>query len=99
MVVNNVRNRFTAVDIDDMLCPDPVLHVSHTVDTLYSCGPCIFGASINTVMRRHPQSQFEVGDLDVWKTERDQLQQQHQHRYGGTGSTADDNNDNVAGNH
>ena len=33
-VVNNVRNRFTSVDYDDMLCPNPVLSVSHTVDTV-----------------------------------------------------------------
>jgi Glycosyltransferase sugar-binding region containing DXD motif len=42
-VVNNVRNRFTSVDYDDMLCPNPVLSVSHTVDTLFTCGPCIVG--------------------------------------------------------
>lgn len=48
-VVNNIRNRFTSVDYDDMLCPNPVLSVSHTVDTLFTCGPCILGASINDV--------------------------------------------------
>ena len=42
-VVNNIRNRFTSVDYDDMLCPNPVLSVSHTVDTLFTCGPCIIG--------------------------------------------------------
>ena len=30
-VVNHARNRYTSVDYDDMLCPDPVLAVSHTV--------------------------------------------------------------------
>ena len=37
-VVNNVRNRFTSVDYDDMLCPNPVLSVSHTVDTVRCFG-------------------------------------------------------------
>jgi hypothetical protein len=31
-VVNNIRNRFTSVDYDDMLCPNPALSVSHTAD-------------------------------------------------------------------
>lgn len=30
-VVNHARNRYTSVDYDDMLCPNPVLSVSHTV--------------------------------------------------------------------
>ncbi len=30
-VVNHARNRYTSVDYDDMLCPNPVLAVSHTV--------------------------------------------------------------------
>ncbi len=28
-VVNHVRNRYTSIDYDDMLCPNPVLTVSH----------------------------------------------------------------------
>jgi hypothetical protein len=68
LVVNNIRNRFTSVDYDDMLCPNPQLSVSHSVDTLFTCGPCILGAGINTVLRRHKQSEFEVGDVDVWKS-------------------------------
>jgi hypothetical protein len=67
LVVNNIRNRFTSVDYDDMLCPNPVLSVSHTVDTLFTCGPCILGAAMNKVLGRHMQSQWELNDLDVWK--------------------------------
>jgi len=69
-VVNNVRNRFTSVDYDDMLCPNPVLSVSHTVDTLFTCGPCILGASMNDVLQRHRQTGFEFGDIDLYETER-----------------------------
>lgn len=68
LVVNNIRNRFTSVDYDDMLCPNPQLSVSHSVDTLFTCGPCILGAGINTVLRRHKQTEFQVGDIDVWAT-------------------------------
>jgi len=70
IVVNNIRNRFTAVDYDDMLCPNPVLSVVHTVDTLFTCGPCILGAGINNLMGLHMQTQFEVGDIDIWQRER-----------------------------
>lgn len=66
LVVNNIRNRFTSVDYDDMLCPNPVLSVSHTVDTLFTCGPCILGAGVNDLLGRHMQTQFEAGDVDAW---------------------------------
>ena len=65
-VVNNIRNRFTSVDYDDMLCPSPVFHVSHTVDTLFTCGPCILGGALNDVLGRHMQEAYVPGDVDVW---------------------------------
>ena len=43
-----------------MLCPNPVLSVSHSVDTLFTCGPCILGAAINTVIGRYMQDEFEI---------------------------------------
>lgn len=52
-----------------MLCPNPVLSVSHTVDTLFTCGPCILGAALNILMKRHPQTEFKVGTLDIWGSE------------------------------
>jgi len=67
IVVNNIRNRFTAVDYDDMLCPNPILSVTHTVDTLFTCGPCIMGAAINNLLQRHMQTEFEIGDVDIWR--------------------------------
>lgn len=73
-VVNNVRNRFTSVDYDDMLCPNPVLSVSHTVDTLFTCGPCILGASLNDVLKRHRQTGFDYGEIDVFETEKKKLE-------------------------
>eukprot|EP00566_Odontella_aurita_P001265 CAMPEP_0113597888 /NCGR_PEP_ID=MMETSP0015_2-20120614/41266_1 /TAXON_ID=2838 /ORGANISM="Odontella" /LENGTH=882 /DNA_ID=CAMNT_0000505813 /DNA_START=303 /DNA_END=2951 /DNA_ORIENTATION=- /assembly_acc=CAM_ASM_000160 len=71
IVVNNIRNRFTSVDYDDMLCPTPVFHVSHSVDTLFTCGPCILGGGINNLLGRHMQDAFTPGDVDVWQVERE----------------------------
>lgn len=56
-----------------MLCPNPILSVSHTVDTLFTCGPCILGAGINNIIGRHMQNEFEVGDIDIWQKEREVL--------------------------
>ena len=53
-----------------MLCPNPILSVSHTVDTLFTCGPCILGAGINNLLGRHMQTEFEVGEIDLWQAER-----------------------------
>jgi len=68
-VVNNVRNRFTSVDVDNLLCPDPELSVSHAFDTLFTAGPCILGASVNDVLKRHKQTQFVPGDIDPWASD------------------------------
>ena len=72
IVVNNIRNRFTAVDYDDMLCPNPILSVLHTVDILFTCGPCILGAGINNLLERHMQTEFEIGDVDIWRSQQSQ---------------------------
>lgn len=69
-VVNNVRNRFTSVDVDNMFCPNPELSVLHAFDTLFTAGPCILGASLNTVLGRHGQTQFEAGEIDPWAEKR-----------------------------
>lgn len=66
LVVNNIRNRFTSVDYDDMLCPDPVLSASHLWDILFTTGPCILGTAMNLVLQRHPQTGFTAGELDIW---------------------------------
>mmetsp|Transcript_22313 Transcript_22313/g.53066 ORF Transcript_22313/g.53066 Transcript_22313/m.53066 type:complete len:793 (+) Transcript_22313:312-2690(+) len=66
-VVNNVRNRFTVVDIDNMFCPNPELSVLHAFDTLFTAGPCILGAMVNKVLGRHGQTSFEAGEIDLWE--------------------------------
>ena len=66
LVVNNIRNRFTSVDYDDMLCPDPVLSASHLWDILFTTGPCILGTAMNLVLQRHPQTGFTTGEVDIW---------------------------------
>ena len=65
-VVNNVRNRFTSVDVDAMFCPNPELSVLHAFDTLFTAGPCILGATVNKVLGRHGQTQFEAGEIYPW---------------------------------
>jgi hypothetical protein len=60
-VVNQVRNRFTSVDVDATFCPDPELSILHAFDTLFTAGPCLLGSSINRVLGRHGQTQFEAG--------------------------------------
>ncbi|GAX18267.1 hypothetical protein FisN_20Lh029 [Fistulifera solaris] len=62
-VVNHVRNRYTSVDYDDMLCPDPDFSISHTWDTLLTAGPCVLGVSVNDVLRLHRKTGFEPGDI------------------------------------
>jgi hypothetical protein len=64
-VVNQVRNRFTSVDVDATFCPDPPFSMLHLYDTLYTAGPCLLGASVNRVLGRSPIASFHAGDLDV----------------------------------
>jgi len=66
-IVNNIRNRFTSVDTDNMFCPHPELSMLHAYDTLFTAGPCILGAMVNKVLGRDGQSQFEAGDIDLWE--------------------------------
>ena len=66
LVVNNIRNRFTSVDYDDMLCPNPILSASHLWDILFTTGPCILGTAMNLVLQQHPQTGFKTGEIDIW---------------------------------
>jgi len=74
MVVNNIRNRYTAVDIDNMLCPTrahhrlPDLDLSHSFDLLYITGPCMLGGALNTVLGKHIQSHIAPGELNTLNT-------------------------------
>jgi Capsular polysaccharide synthesis protein len=62
-IVNQVRNRFTSVDIDATFCPDPELSMLHAYDTLFTAGPCMLGSSINRVLGRNAQSSHVPGEL------------------------------------
>jgi len=62
-VVHNIRNRFTVVDYDQIMCNDPELSVPHAYSTLFTGGPCILGMTLNEVMGRPLQQTFEHGDL------------------------------------
>jgi len=65
VVVNNIRNRFTVVDYDRMMCPNPELSVPHAFSTLFTAGPCILGYTLNEVMGREVQTSFVEGDLEM----------------------------------
>jgi hypothetical protein len=70
-VVNQVRNRFTSVDIDANFCPSNSTKfifdtsVLHSNDDLFTSGPCLLGASLNRVLRRDLQTQFDPGDVQM----------------------------------
>lgn len=66
LVVNNIRNRFTSVDYDDMLCPNPILSTAHLFDILFTTGPCILGTAMNLVLQRPAQTGFTPGEIDIW---------------------------------
>eukprot|EP00984_Skeletonema_dohrnii_P003947 scaffold1354_cov152-Skeletonema_dohrnii-CCMP3373.AAC.1 len=62
-VVHNIRNRFTVVDYDQIMCNDPELSILHSHSDLFPGGPCILGMTVNEVMGRPLQQTFEHGDL------------------------------------
>jgi hypothetical protein len=64
-VVNQVRNRFTAVDTDATFCPNPEISILHAFDTLFTAGPCLLGASLNRVLGRGLQTGFKPGEISV----------------------------------
>lgn len=64
-VVNNIRNRFTVVDYDHMMCPNPETSVIHAFSTLFTAGPCILGLTLNEVIGRGLQQTFVEGDLET----------------------------------
>lgn len=63
-VVNNIRNRFTSVDVDNLFCPNPELSILHAFDTLFTAGPCIMGGMLNKALGRPGQTQFEPGTVE-----------------------------------
>jgi hypothetical protein len=75
-IVNQVRNRFTCVDMDETFCEyhedrskikQPELSVLHAYDTLFTAGPCLLGSSINRVLGRPGQTSFHPGEIkDSW---------------------------------
>ena len=56
--------RYTVVDHDHMMCPDPEMSVMHAFSTLFVAGPCILGLTVNEVMGRELQQTFVAGDLE-----------------------------------
>lgn len=64
LVVNQIRNRFTIMDILQTLCPVTQFEVVHDQDVLFVSGPCALGASVNRLLGRAPQSGFGLGTLN-----------------------------------
>ena len=61
-IINQVRNKFTSVDIDERYCPNPDTKLLHKFDMLFASGPCLLGASINRALGRPKQKRFGLGD-------------------------------------
>lgn len=77
-VVNQVRNRYTSIDLDASFCePEPRLaerinfKVLHMFDVLFTAGPCLLGASMNRVLGRHGQNVWEPGDVQEVPTSKE----------------------------
>jgi hypothetical protein len=64
-VVNQVRNKFTSIDIDARFCPNPDISILHAFALLFTCGPCLLGGSINRALGRPGQMQFEPGEIPL----------------------------------
>jgi hypothetical protein len=69
-MVNQIRNRFTSVDVYARFCPNPATSILETsvlskYENLFLTGPCLVGTSINQVLRRDLQTQFEAGDVQM----------------------------------
>jgi hypothetical protein len=64
-LVNQVRNKFTSLDIDARFCPSPDISILHSAALLFTTGPCLLGASINRALGRPGQMQFEPGEIPL----------------------------------
>jgi hypothetical protein len=81
-IVNQVRNRFTSVDIDETFCEyhddrdkikSPELSLLHAYDTLFTAGPCLLGSSINRVLGRPGQTSFHPGEIKgIWDSKNEE---------------------------
>jgi len=61
-MVNQVRNRYTLVDIDYALCPKPSLADTRT-EKLFAFSSCLLAKSMNAVLGRPLGTPFEPGDV------------------------------------
>jgi len=68
-VVNNIRNRFTELDVMNTLCPNVDFTLSYNYNILFTTGPCILGATVNRFIDRHPQTPHEIGELNITNLE------------------------------
>jgi hypothetical protein len=64
-VVNQVRNRFTSIDVEASYCPDPFYRILHGTDVLFTAGPCLLGPSMNRVLGRRVDTSFHAGLLNT----------------------------------
>ena len=62
-IVNNILERFTSVDMAAMHCPMPEMSVITSFSPLFVAGPCMLGSTMNQVLGRHRQTNFEAGEL------------------------------------
>jgi hypothetical protein len=62
-LVNQVRNRFSLIDLDLSYCPSPNLFWHRFEKTSFLAGPCLFGTSVNRASGRSRLTPFEAGEI------------------------------------
>jgi len=63
-LVNQVQNRYSLVDIDYSMCPEPDLY-STRLDKVIAFSSCLLAKSVNSVMGEDQGTAFEHGDLPM----------------------------------
>ena len=63
-LVNQVRNRFSLVDMDHAFCPKPDLFSIRSDKATFVTGSCLLGTSVNNVIGRPRLFPFEAGEVE-----------------------------------
>jgi hypothetical protein len=60
-IVNQVRERYSLVNLDSDLCPRPKLFVNRMDRESALTGSCLLAKSVNSALRKHPSEPFSPG--------------------------------------
>ncbi|GKY99504.1 hypothetical protein MPSEU_000904600 [Mayamaea pseudoterrestris] len=94
-LVNQVRNRFSLVDMDNAYCPNPGLFAIRYDKASFVTGSCMLGTSVNRVVGRPPMFPFNAGELNHSQSNlpgRTIILKQHKYDMGGKRFTSVDRN-------